>query len=410
MLMSWNMFITIAPQYYVDYWFTVDGNATDYAESFMSVIGVTSQIPNVGVMFINMAITVAGSMMMRIAVPLVINCCLVMVIILLVIFVQPSDNDRNWFYIVTLIIIMLMNLCNGVYQNSIYGVVADFPDNYPNSLIIGNNLCGIFTSVMSIFTTIVSPNDIMLNALLYFSISLGVLVICGLSLIVLVKLPYYNYIMGIGERARQDDDAERPNLRQYLECFSYCWVQLFNNFFVYFVTLIIFPAMMSETPFYRQPGEPWGSVFPENLYFAINTFLNFNVFASLGSLSANYVQFPKPPFLWIPVVLRLLFIPFFMFCNYQPAGKNRTLPVFFKNEWWFTIAGSVMAYTCGYFSSLALIYTPSVVPTCYQKISGMAAAIALMLGIVCGVAFTPFYGILCGVSLTPVIGIITAAL
>ncbi|ETN83693.1 hypothetical protein NECAME_17373 [Necator americanus] len=57
-----------------------------------------------------------------------------------------------------------------------------------------------------------------------------------------------------------------------------------------------------------------------------------------------------------------------------------------------------MAYTCGYFSSLALIYTPSVVPTCYQKISGMAAAIALMLGI------------LCGVSLTPVIGIITAAL
>ncbi|KAK6009791.1 hypothetical protein OSTOST_25251, partial [Ostertagia ostertagi] len=33
-------------------------------------------------------------------------------------------------------------------------------------------------------------------------------------------------------------------------------------------------------------------------------------------------------------------------------------PVIFKSEWWFTIAGSVMAFTCGYFSSLALIYTP----------------------------------------------------
>ncbi|KAK6035609.1 hypothetical protein COOONC_26888, partial [Cooperia oncophora] len=63
--------------------------------------------------------------------------------------------------------------------------------------------------------------------------------------------------------------------------------------------------------------------FRENLYFAINTFLNFNVFASIGSLSANYIQ-----------------------------------QVVFKNEWWFTIAGSIMAYTCGYFSSLALIYTP----------------------------------------------------
>lgn len=41
-----------------------------------------------------------------------------------------SNLDRNWFYIVTLIIIMLMNLANGIYQNSIYGIVADFPDNY----------------------------------------------------------------------------------------------------------------------------------------------------------------------------------------------------------------------------------------------------------------------------------------
>ncbi|XGW28060.1 hypothetical protein V3C99_008121 [Haemonchus contortus] len=379
MLMSWNMFITIAPQYYVSYWFTVDGNATSYAESFMSVIGATSQIPNVGIMFVNIAIVVAGSLMYRIAVPLIINCFLVVVIVVLVIFVQPNDNDRNWFYIVTLVIIILMNLCNGVYQNSFYGLVADFPDNYPNSIIIGNNLCGIFTSLMSIFTTLVSPDSIKLNALLYFSISLGILIICVLSLVLLVRLAYYRHIMANAEHVRRERDAERPSFAQFWECFSYCWVQLFNNFFVYFVTLTIFPAMMTETPYYRKSDEPWGSVFPENLYFAINTFLNFNVFASIGSLSANYIQQPNPKFLWIPVVLRVLFIPFFMFCNYQPVGKSRTVSVVFKNEWWFTIAGSVMALTCGYFSSLALINTPRVVPTYYQKISGMAAAIALML-------------------------------
>ncbi|PIO65075.1 hypothetical protein TELCIR_13269, partial [Teladorsagia circumcincta] len=70
--------------YYVSYWFTVDGNATSYAESFMSVIGATSQIPNVGIM---------GSLMYRIVVPLIINCFLVIVIIALVIFVQPNDDD-----------------------------------------------------------------------------------------------------------------------------------------------------------------------------------------------------------------------------------------------------------------------------------------------------------------------------
>ncbi|KHJ87862.1 nucleoside transporter [Oesophagostomum dentatum] len=256
-------------------------------------------------------------------------------------------SDRNWFYIVTLVIIMLMNLCNGIYQNSIYGIVADFPENYPNSLIIGNNLCGIFTSGMSIFTTVVSPNSVMLNALLYFSISLAILVICGLSLIVLVRLVSIAFIRSLSlitvmswPSANELVKMMTPNAPASSNTWTalamrnpvtiQCWVQLFNNFFVYFISLIIFPAMMSETPFYRQPGDPWGSVFPENLYFAINTFLNFNVFASFGSLTANYVHFPKPRFLWIPVVARVLFIPFFMFCNYQPVGKQRTIGVSHK--------------------------------------------------------------------------------
>uniref|UniRef100_A0A1I7WU35 Carrier domain-containing protein n=1 Tax=Heterorhabditis bacteriophora TaxID=37862 RepID=A0A1I7WU35_HETBA len=301
MLMSWNMFITIAPQYYVNYWFTENGNKTKYAASFMSIIGVTSQIPNVGIMFINM-----------------------------------------------------------YHQYHIY-----------ISIHLKNSILYIYISFY----------DIRKRTNMFF-------------------LPYYKYHMAIGRSAREENDAEHPSLRQYWECFTHCWVQLFNNFFVYFISLIIFPAMMSDTPYYQSsPSDKWGSILPENLYFAINTFLNFNVFASVGSLAANYVQWPKPRWLWVPVIARVLFIPFFMLCNYQPSGI-RNLPVIFKSEWWFTIGGSIMALTCGYLSSLALIYTPryffckirtfcrikiwllysSVVPVSYQKISGMAAAIALMLG------------------------------
>lgn len=35
-----------------------------------------------------------GSLMFRIAIPLIINCCLVIVIITLVIFIQPNDNGK----------------------------------------------------------------------------------------------------------------------------------------------------------------------------------------------------------------------------------------------------------------------------------------------------------------------------
>lgn len=91
-------------------------------------------------------------MMLRVVVPLIVNCILIGVIVILAIFVTPSPDSVTWFYIVTLIIIMAMNLANGIYQNSVYGIVADFPDNYINSLVIGNNLCGVFTSVLSILT------------------------------------------------------------------------------------------------------------------------------------------------------------------------------------------------------------------------------------------------------------------
>ncbi|CAI2352409.1 unnamed protein product [Caenorhabditis sp. 36 PRJEB53466] len=42
-LLPWNMFITIAPQYYVDYWFTVNGTKTGYADNFMSAMGIVAQ-------------------------------------------------------------------------------------------------------------------------------------------------------------------------------------------------------------------------------------------------------------------------------------------------------------------------------------------------------------------------------
>ncbi|EFP04750.1 hypothetical protein CRE_29887 [Caenorhabditis remanei] len=382
MLMSWNMFITIAPQYYHDYWF----NNTNYQDSFMSIIGVTSQIPNVGVMILNTIVVMVGFMMLRVVIPLIVNCFLIAVIVILAIFVTPSPDTVTWFYVVTLIIIMAMNLANGIYQNSVYGIVADFPDNYINSLIIGNNLCGVFTSVLSILTILISPNDIELNALLYFSISLAFMIVCLFSLYFLVRLPFYQYHIAKGVEARAEESVDNPSLKQYWECFRMCWVQLFNNFYVYFVSLLIFPAMMTDSV-YSDPTQGKTSVFGDNLFYPITTFLNFNLFAWIGSTLANYVQFPSAKYLWIGVVLRTVFIPYYLFCNYRP--ETRLWPVLFENEWWFSIGCTIMAMTCGYMSSLALIYTPVEVPARYQKLSGMLASIFLMLGILVGVASTP---------------------
>ncbi|KHJ88139.1 hypothetical protein OESDEN_12070 [Oesophagostomum dentatum] len=177
-LLPWNMFITIAPNYYVEYWFTVDGNKTSYAKSFMSALGISAQIPNFCAGFINVLQIIGGSLMIRIVSPLIVNCLNVIAILALIIFQDPSEDGDNalvlhsitcyyydherfkwslpamhWFYIVSLVIIMIMNASNGLYQNSVFGLAADFPATYTNALVVGTNISGTFISVLAVVTT-----------------------------------------------------------------------------------------------------------------------------------------------------------------------------------------------------------------------------------------------------------------
>ncbi|ETN87187.1 Nucleoside Transporter [Necator americanus] len=384
-LMPWNMFITIAPQYYVDYWFSPNGTQTDYSKNFMSSLGIAAQLPTLLINIINTFAVIGCALLLRIAGPIMINCASVFAVIMLITFVSPTEEAMGWFYVVTLIIVAIINLSNGLYQNSTFGLFADFPAKYTNALVLGNNICGTFTTVLSIVVTMIL-SDVRSIAVTYFSISLFVLSMCGFSLIVLVKQKFYNYHIEKGNAARAQANTSKPGLSQFVECFKMCWVQLFNVFFIFFVTLTIFPAMMAATPLYMESNQEWHSIWPERLYTFITCFLSFNLFATVGSMIANFVQWPRPKFLWIPVLLRGFLIPFFMFCNYRPF--DRTLPVLFKSEFVFLSGGILMAVTSGYFSSLAMMYAPRVCPERYAKIAGMTAALCLIIGVFSGVSFT----------------------
>ncbi|KHJ81404.1 hypothetical protein OESDEN_18910 [Oesophagostomum dentatum] len=76
-----------------------------------------------------------------------------------------------------------------------------------------------------------------------------------------------------------------------------------------------------------------------------------------------------------------------MLCNFNV--EDRVMAVWFKNEWFFIIGNVVMAYTSGYFSSLAMMYAPRVVHSSLAKTAGMASALFLITGLMCGVAFVP---------------------
>lgn len=139
-------------------------------------------------------------------------------------------------------------------------------------------------------------------------------------------------------------------------------VQLFNIFMIFFVTLAVFPAVHSgniyfffkiHKSYYKflladiKPSSP-DFFIPSDLYVSITCFLTFNLFAMLGSLTTSWIQWPSKKFLIIPVLLRLAFIPLFLFCKYYPKDIQRTLPVYIDNDWAYWIIAIIMSYTSGY--------------------------------------------------------------
>lgn len=96
---------------------------------------------------------------------------------------------------------------------------------------------------------------------------------------------------------------------------------------------------------------------------------------------------PGPRFLWIAVVLRALFIPFFLLCAYTPLGVPRLMNVYIANDWVYWTGAFFMGLTSGYFSSLGMMYCPQTVEPEYAATAGMFSAACLVSGIFFGINF-----------------------
>ncbi|KAK6045568.1 nucleoside transporter [Cooperia oncophora] len=109
--------------------------------------------------------------------------------------------------------------------------IADFPANYTNALVVGTNICGTFTSLLSIITTVAFPSNYKTVALIYFSISLATLVLCGVSLIYVTRLKFYKFYVRKGELSRIAEHSTRPSLRQFYETFKGVRITILLNSF-----------------------------------------------------------------------------------------------------------------------------------------------------------------------------------
>lgn len=381
-LLPWNMFITIAPEYYVNYWFKPDGVETWYSKEFMGSLTIASQLPNASINVFNLFLIIAGPLIYRVFAPVCFNIVNLTIILILVIVLEPTEDSMSWFFWVTLGMATSINFSNGLYENSVYGVFADFPHTYIGALLIGNNICGLLITVVKIGVTYFLNDEPKLVAIVYFGISLVILLVCAIALFFITKQDFYHYHHQKGMEIREKAETDRPSPSILWTTFTNCYGQLFNVWFCFAVTLTIFPVMMTVTT--RGDSGFLNKIMSENdeIYTLLTSFLVFNLFAAIGSIVASKIHWPTPRYLKFAIILRALFIPFFFFCNYRV--QTRAYPVFFESTDIFVIGGIAMSFSHGYLSALAMGYTPNVVPSHYSRFAAQLSVCTLMVGLLTG--------------------------
>ena len=384
-LMPWNMFIN-ASEYFEQYKLQPkndnDTTMTLYQSYFLNYLGIVAQVPNVLLNGINVFCqcrALRGSTSKRIiwSIIIVVICFIITVILAML----DSSTWQVEFFWITMVTVVFINMANGVYQNSVYGTAACLPMKYTNAVVLGSNTSGTITAVINIIAIAATPNP-RSSAIYYFLTAIFILLIAFDTYFALPLFPFFRFHQKKAEKAIEtaDGDNEDHAMPPFWEIFKECYKQHLGVWCVFFVTLSCFPAIQAGIM-------PSNDYFSPRYFTAVTCFLFFNAFAMFGNLVTEWLRFPGPRWVWIPIVARLLFIPFFMFCNYKP--NERHLPVFITNDIVYMIGSIIMAFTSGYFSSLTMMYAPrSVTRPEHQGIAGMMAAFFLISGIFSGILFS----------------------
>lgn len=380
-LMPWNMFIN-AKSYFEDYKLNPNNHTSEevqeYRTNFMSYIGMAAQYPNFLMSCVNLFFQCGGKPSSRI-----VTSIIIMVFVFIVTVVLAMIDTSEWpalFFWVTLGLAVILNSACGIYQNSMYGVAAILPMKYTNAIIFGNNFSGTFVASINILAIALAP-DIRTSAIYYFVTAIVVLLIAFDAYFVLPITKFFRHFKLLtklkhkrAQKGHQQTCCGR--LSVYWKVFKQIWVLALSVWFVFFVSLALFPQIQSDIKRLHFPLSDlyWTPIF---------CFLSFNLFAMLGNLVTECIRVPGPRFVWLPVLLRGAFIPVYLLCNFRP--DNRAWPVLIDNDYVYIVAGALMAFTSGYFSSLCMMYAPAKVGGHQAGTAGMMMSLFLVLGILSGV-------------------------
>ncbi|XP_073431002.1 equilibrative nucleoside transporter 3 [Dendrobates tinctorius] len=397
--LPWN-FICTAKHYWIyklrncsDLPIIEGAGVSDLGDYFESYFSIASSIPSVPCLILNFYLVNRISSQARILSSLV-----VMLLIFIFITVLVKIDTSFWtqdFFAITLICVAVLSGASNILTASVFGVTGRFPMKHSQSLISGQAMGGTVSAVAAILDLSIASN-VTDSALAYFLTADLFLLICICLYLILPRIEYSSYYLNIkeerpnvteadGSEETVDTSTTKTNSPPMIPILKKVKVLAACLFYTFFISIIIFPTISAGIESVEKlSGSKW-----TNKYFTPMTcFLTYNFADWSGRQITTWIQTPGPTSKILPtlVFLRTVFIPLFMFCNYQP--RKHIYQVFFQNDVYPVMFITLLGFSNGYLGTLSMVYGPKVVPKEFSEGTAIVMSFFLGLGLAVGSAFS----------------------
>lgn len=401
-LLPWNMFISVFA--YWEYKFrTVEvaesvwpANVTvtediaqgpnELQKAWGGYLAATSMVPNVTFLILNGFFGHKFKTQPR----LIISLILVILMFTFTSVMVKIDTDtwQHTFLIVTLVSVVFINTNAAIFQGGILGVAGKFPPAYMGAVFSGQAVGGIFASGCNVVFLALGASAEQ-SGFFCFITSVVFLLTALIAYGIATRSDFYQFYLGektVQLKEKKPEDSKLlengdtgPSLPVKVNPFSVL-IQISPYagavFACFMVTLGSFPAITAQVVSTMPSDSVWASTF----YVPVSCFLLFNIGDYLGRFLAGLVQWPKPGKVGSYVILalsiiRLVFIPLFLFCNIRPSDRGMS-GVLFESDTAYIIIMILFSMSNGYIGSICMISGP-------QMVAGEEASTAASLMVAC---------------------------
>ena len=267
--------------------------------------------------------------------------------------VDSNTWAREFFYL-TEGIFCVMSASSSIYISSIFAISSSLDPVYIFAFLVGHSLSGIIAAVLSIVTLSIPGIDFVGAGFWYFVAASVIL------LFSLVLFTMFHCHLNQTEKTRKQyqtmsgSDSTEGEKTPILRLLKDTLVHGYSCFFTRYITMLLFPAVLSTLKSTSNPESPWASRY----FLPVSLFLVFNVGDLVGRFAARAVEFPGRRLNPWYTTARVVFVLLTVMCNLQP--RSNSAPVWFKHDVIPTILVLFLSVTNGQIFTLCFKYAAEI--------------------------------------------------